>query len=238
MKIIPAGDAALILKAGEDISLATNTFIRQLYAAIEKLQIHGITEMVPTFNELTIYYDSALIRLNELKQSLQNLEKTAAAVELPKGWLWQIPVLYGGDEGPDLVELAKHVKLDIEYVISLHTAVDYYVFMLGFTPGFCYLGGLDNRIACPRKQTPGLKISAGSVGIAGNQTGIYPIASPGGWQIIGETPIRLFDPLAPNPFLIKSGDKVRFVRVQQNKFLKIKQAVEAGSFMPEKIPLI
>jgi KipI family sensor histidine kinase inhibitor len=233
MKIIPASDTALIIKAGDDISIATNTYVRQLYRAIECLNIHGINEMVPTFNELTIYYDPIQTDFRGLINCLHDLERNASVIDLPKGKLWRIPVQYGGEAGPDLDYLASHTGLDANEVIGLHASVDYHVFMLGFTPGFCYLGGLDPRLACPRKQTPSLKIAAGSVGIAGNQTGIYPIQSPGGWQIIGRTPIRLFDPLTENPFLIRAGDKLRFQQVDKSIFREIELAAEAGNFIPE-----
>jgi inhibitor of KinA len=143
-----------------------------------------------------------------------------------------IPVCYGGAFGPDLDFVAGHNKLSVQEVIDIHTSRPYQVYMLGFTPGFPYLGGMSERIAAPRLAQPRVAIPAGSVGIAGSQTGIYPIESPGGWQLIGRTPLRLFDPGSATPFLFAAGNYLRFTAIDADAFLEIRQQVESGSYAP------
>lgn len=145
--------------------------------------------------------------------------------DLYKERIVSIPVLYGGEVGPDLEYVAKHHGISPEEVIQIHSKNDYLVYMIGFAPGFPYLGGLDERIATPRKKTPRLQIAAGSVGIAGNQTGVYPLETPGGWQIIGRTPRKLFLPNQSPPTLLQSGDTIRFVPITPEEY-KVYQEVE------------
>ena len=137
------------------------------------------------------------------------------------GGLVELPVLYGGFCGPDLSFVAQHAGMTEQQIIDIHSAADYLIYMLGFTPGFPYLGGMDARIAVPRLSSPRVKIPAGSVGIAGEQTGVYPIASPGGWQIIGRTPLKLFDPGREQPFLLSAGQTVRFVPIDEAEYRRL-----------------
>ena len=144
--------------------------------------------------------------------------------------IFEIPTTYGGEYGPDIEFVAQHNNLTIEEVIDIHTSTNYLIYMLGFTPGFTYLGGLDKRIETPRLENPRTKIPAGSTGIAGKQTGIYPIESPGGWQLIGRTPVKLYDPFNDPPVILSAGDYVRFVRIDEEEFLRIKNEVEKGTY--------
>jgi inhibitor of KinA len=154
------------------------------------------------------------------------------AVAEPGGRLVRVPACYGGEFGPDLEEVSRHQGLDPEEVIALHSGATYRVYMLGFTPGYPYLGGLPARLAMPRLNVPRQLVKAGSIGIAGVQTGIYPVASPGGWRIIARTPLRLFDPSAATPFLFAAGDRVQFEPIDRQQFEEIAAAVAAGVYNP------
>ncbi len=211
----PAGDSAIIIKAGESISPEINRVIRSLLDRVTKAAIPGVTDFIPSYNELMICYDDSIISYVNLLSMLRSLEQSAGEERLLERAIIEVPVLY---DGPDLEEVAAHNKLTIKEVIELHSAPEYLVYMLGFTPGFCYLGGMDPKIATPRKATPRVKIPAGSVGIADMQTGIYPLDSPGGWQLIGRTPLRLFDPSKKPEFLFRIGDRLRFRPVTEQEF--------------------
>jgi KipI family sensor histidine kinase inhibitor len=142
----------------------------------------------------------------------------------------EIPVCYGGEYGPDLERIAAHAGLSTSEVIRIHSGRDYLIYMMGFLPGFCYLGGLDERIHTPRLSSPRLRIPAGSVGIGGSQTGIYPMDSPGGWQLMGMTPVKTYDPARETPILVEAGDYIRFVPVSEAEYFDIKAAVDAGTY--------
>jgi inhibitor of KinA len=229
LTFIPSGDAALILKAGDDISPGTNAVVRKLLHVIEQEKIEGVIDLLPSYNELMVAFDPLRLDLAEITRRLEILAGDMVHVELPPSRQVSIPVAYGGVYGPDLEEVAGRNGLHPEEVVRIHSSVDYLVYMLGFTPGFCYLGGMDKRIATPRKENPRLKIPAGAVGIAGSQTGIYPLESPGGWQLIGQTPLKMFDPERKNPFLVNQGDALRFEPVSHEQYLEIAGAVRSGS---------
>ncbi len=231
---IPSGDAAIILKAGDEISIPVNQVIRKLLIRIEEEKIPGITELIPSYNELMIIYDPCITGYLDLLARLHALERDAEAAILPEPETIVVPVLYGGETGPDLAEVTEANRLSEEEVIRIHSAGHYLVYMLGFTPGFCYLGGMDDRIATPRKASPRLKIPAGAVGIAGKQTGIYPIESPGGWQLIGRTPLRLFDPQRQPEFLFKPGDLIRFYPVNRETYDRITEEIRRGVYVVSK----
>ena len=144
--------------------------------------------------------------------------------------VFEIPVCYGGQYGPDLANIAEHAGLTEEEVVKIHSSKDYLIYMLGFLPGFCYLGGLDERIHTPRLANPRLKINAGSVGIGGSQTGIYPLDSPGGWQLMGMTPVKTYDPDREVPILLSAGDYIRFIPVDEEEYLRIKELVERDEY--------
>ena len=236
LKYIPSGDSAFIIKAGDVISEEVNLTVRKLLARIEKENIEGITDFIPSYNELMVCYDPAKIGYRRLLESLRACAADLQAMHLPPSEVVNVPVLYGGEAGPDLHHVADHNGLAARDVIRIHSSVDCLVYMLGFTPGFCYLGGMDKRIATPRQETPRLKIPAGSVGIAGEQTGIYPLESPGGWQLIGRTPLRLFNPESKPEFLFSAGDYIRFYSVDKDEFERIAAAVAAGTYQVRRIP--
>jgi len=173
---------------------------------------------VPAYSSLAVIYDPTLIDFGGVKRAVEGVEASAESFE---GELVEIPVVYGGEYGPDLEFVAKHSGLSVDEVIEIHSKPVYRVYFLGFLPGFAYLGGMDERIAAPRLERPRLKVPSGSVGIAGKQTGIYPIESPGGWRLIGRTPLRLFNPEKEPPTLLQPGDRVKFVPVDEYEFREL-----------------
>jgi KipI family sensor histidine kinase inhibitor len=236
LKYIPSGDSALIIKAGDVISEEVNLTVRKLLKRLEEENIQGITDFIPAYNELMVCYDPAKIGYRRLLESLRACAADPGAILLPPAEVVHVPVLYGGEAGPDLHHVAEHNGLAAEDVIRIHSSADCLVYMLGFTPGFCYLGGMDKRIATPRHETPRLKIPAGSVGIAGEQTGIYPFESPGGWQLIGRTPLRLFNPDSRPEFLFSAGDYIRFYPVDRDEYEQIAEEVAEGTYQVIRIP--
>lgn len=223
------GDRGVRVQLGTEISQETNDKIRSFTRLLEKEKITGVIEWIPTYTALSIYYDPAKVTFNELQEKLTKAYQHLAEVEIPPAEVMTIPVCYGGAFGPDLGFVAKHHGLSEEEVIQIHTGRDYLIYMMGFSPGFPYLGGMSQEIATPRLKTPRMKIPAGSVGIAGEQTGIYPSESPGGWQIIGQTPIELYNPAAKNPILLETGNYIRFQPVSLEEFEAIKQSINEAN---------
>ena len=218
VRFLPAGDAALTVEFGNRIALPLNRKVRALAAALEKAALAGVVEVVPTYRSLTIYYDPLSLSLADLRQSVERLLDRVEEIPLPAPRVVTIPTVYGGQFGPDLPFVAQHCGLTEEQVIRLHTRPTYHVYMLGFTAGYPYLGGMPKRLATPRLPSPRLRVPVGSVGIGGNQTGVYPVESPGGWRLIGRTPLTLFDPRWEVPALIRPGDQVKFVRITPDEY--------------------
>ncbi len=210
-RFLTAGDQSLLVEFGDEISPEANVLVNSLKHAIENAGLPGIRETVPTYRTLILYYDPLVVDLPGLKDALQKLSYRRDGQDTVAQSPVEIPVVYGGVSGPDLNLVAESHGLTPDEVVEIHISAVYTVYMNGFMPGFPYLGGLSPRIATPRLKTPRLKVPAGSVGIAGNQTGIYPSESPGGWQIIGRTPLRLFDPCKMPPALLPPGSEVKFV---------------------------
>ena len=178
-------------------------------------------------------YDPLVWKPGQLVDRLRKLEDDLSSVKLPAANVYHLPVTYGGKMGPDLPYVCQNASLTKEDVVRIHTGVAYLVYMLGFTPGFTYLGGMDEAIAMPRLATPRLKFPAGSVGIAGSQTGIYGVESPGGWRIIGRTPVKLFEPSSNPPVFLSPGDYVRFFAVTPEEYQDIAGKIEAGEYMAQ-----
>ncbi len=211
MRAAPLGDSALSLELGAGIDPQLNARVHALAAQLMAAPLPGVREVTPTYAALLVHYDPLLLDYAAVRDWALGL-----AVDLPEEVpglerVIEIPVRYGGEDGPDLDFVARHTGLTPAEVVRIHTSAEYRVYMMGFTPGFAYLGGLDARIAAPRLETPRTLIPAGSVGIAGLQTGIYPLASPGGWRLIGRSGLRLFDPAADPPCRLAPGDVVKFV---------------------------
>lgn len=236
IKYLIAGDGALVMEFGNSISEEINSRIRSMMAAVETKKIRGIIEMVPTYRSLMIHYDIFTVEYMELVAILQELEAQLDNIDLPLPQVIEIPTLYGGEWGPDIENVGRHNGLTIEEVIEIHSSREYLIYMLGFTPGFPYLGGMDEKIATPRLETPRTKIPGGSVGVAGGQTGIYPIDSPGGWQLIGRTPIPLYDPNRDKPILLKSGNYIRFKGINREEYQEIREALKSDKYQYKSYP--
>jgi len=213
----PVGDAALLVSFEQRIDEQINRRVHALASSLLREPIPGLGEAVPAYSSVLVHYDPLRISLSEVIQHINQLAYAPQADNLAARKLVEIPTVYGGSRGPDLEGLARKRALSVDEVIALHSRVEYQVYLIGFTPGFAYLGSVDERIASPRLETPRLSVKAGSVGIAGRQTGVYPVDSPGGWQIIGWTPVRLFDPQRTPPSLLEPGDRVRFVPISEKE---------------------
>ena len=231
VRFLFSGDSALVIEFGNEISVDINKKIRKMMDDIKKENIDGIVELVPTYCSLLINYDVLKIDystlVEKLKTFLNNNLETAEGEEVT---LVEIPTLYNDEFGPDLSYVAEYNKLSKEEVIKIHTGTDYLVYMLGFMPGFTYLGGMSEKIATPRLESPRLQIYPGSVGIAGKQTGMYPSMSPGGWRIIGRTPLKLYNPDSDTPVYISSSDYVRYVSISEEEYNEILKKVENNEY--------
>ena len=216
-----AGDKGLLVEYGDKIDPEINAKVRAISLSIEKADIDGVEEVIPTYRSILITYNPTKISFKDLKENIKNMEKNLSKVELPAPRTIEIPVVYGGEYGPDIEFVAKHNGLTVEEVIDIHSKGKYLIYMIGFTPGFPFLGGLSEKLFTPRLETPRVKVPAGSVGIANNQTGIYPIDSPGGWRIIGRTPIKLYDPSKDPPVILSPGDFIRFVPIDEEEYKKM-----------------
>jgi len=213
LKIQPLGEAAFAVTLGEAISLAASARVLALKRTILSASLPGVCEVVPAYTSLLVRFDPDRSDPKSLYDALTDLCFSAPASDSAAGNLVEVPVVYGGMFGPDLDDVSDHAGMTPDEVARLHAAGDYTVAFLGFLPGFPYLVGLDPRLACPRLASPRQTVPAGSVGIAGGQTGIYPLESPGGWRIIGRTSLKLFDPIGDQPTLLNPGDRVRFIPV-------------------------
>jgi len=217
-----SGDRAILVEYGDAIDPAVNERVRAMAALLKRSRPEGVEAVIPAYRNLSILYDPLVTSPDQILPRLRALEARLLEIEIPTPRIVEIPVLYGGEYGPDIGFVAEHSGLSVEEVIAIHAGTVYPIYMIGFTPGFCYLGGLDTRIHTPRRKTPRTLLPAGSVGIAEAQTGMYPVDSPGGWQIIGRTPLRLFVPERENPFLYEAGDRIRFVPVSDDEFHRIR----------------
>jgi len=212
------GDRSLIVEMGDRISREINRRVSALTLFLEENPIDGIIDIVPAYRSILIIYEPFRTDARKLKKGIDDMQEEALSIHLPDPETIEVPVVYGGKHGPDLELVARYHKITPEEVIRLHTAPTYHVYMIGFTPGFPYMGELPKSLDTPRKETPRTAIPEGSVGIAQRQTGIYPVVSPGGWQIIGRCPLSLFNPDQDPPALLKAGDKVKFSQIDEEDF--------------------
>jgi inhibitor of KinA len=217
-RIVPAGDAALVVEFEEKIDPAISARGAALAEALAAEPIAGVRDIVPGYRSVAVYFDPLRTDRQQLAGALERLAARTLQHETERRVPMEIPVCYGGECGPDLPAVAAFAGLAEADVVALHAGATYQVMMLGFTPGFAYMGVVDARIAAPRLETPRPRVARGSVGIAQEQTGIYPSDTPGGWRLIGRTPVRPFDLARPDPFLFRPGDQVRFVPIAQKEF--------------------
>jgi inhibitor of KinA len=218
-RVFPLGDTAVVIELGEEIDLATHEKVRAVAHLIDSSSLGGMVEYIPAFTTVTVIYDPLVTTYDRFAERVRTLlnESSPESATLEDRRV-DIPVCYGGDYGPDLDAVSSHTGLSTEEVVAIHGEPEYLVYMIGFAPGFPYLGGMSERLASPRRESPREKIPAGSVGIAGNQTGVYPIETPGGWQLIGRTPLRLFRPEKDEPSLLRTGDRVRFQAIERTEY--------------------
>jgi inhibitor of KinA len=218
------GDRAVLITLGESIDEATHRRVRAVTARIDADSPRGFVDRVPAFASVVVHYEPCLVEANRpsphdaFVAALQHILSDIRDDELPRARVVEIPVCYGGDLGPDIDDVARQHGIDAQEVIDIHVAGDYLVYMVGFMPGFAYLGGLSSRITTPRRQTPRMAVPAGTVGIGGEQTGVYPLVSPGGWNLIGRTPLKIFDITREEPALLATGDRVRFSSITRDEF--------------------
>ena len=234
-RFLNCGDKAILVEFGSTIDPKINQKVRHLMIAIQRANIAGIIETVPSYSTLLIYYNPLQIEPDHLREILHNLVQLKIEKAYYQPFTVEIPTVYGGEYGPDLEFIASTNNLRVNDVIQIHTSASYLTYMLGFIPGFPYLGGMSPWIAAPRLDTPRNKIPAGSIGIAETQTGIYPSDSPGGWRIIGRTPVKLFDPMNEPPALLHAGDYLTFVSITPEEFKEISEAVKQGTYVVKKI---
>ena len=230
VKILTAGDSSILIQFGNAIDPDINARIAATVQLMKEQHIEGVVDIIPAFCSLLINYDPRVISYEEMRTRMEKILSVEIAAGARKKKVFEIPVCYGGEFGPDLATIAEHAGLSEQEVIDIHTSTDYLIYMLGFLPGFTYLGGLDERIHTPRLANPRIRIPAGSVGIGGSQTGIYPMDSPGGWQLMGLTPVKTYDPDREVPILVEAGDYIRFVPVDRAEYERIKAEVEQGTY--------
>ena len=220
------GDKGLLVEYGDEINPEINHKVRAIKYALTENPLKGVVELIPTYRSLIFIYNPSETNPTELKEHLLALENKIIDIKIPPSKIVKIPVCYGGDLGPDIEFVAEYHHISVDKVIELHTEPEYQIYMLGFTPGFPFLGGLPKELHTPRQKTPRSRVPAGSVGIANGQTGIYSIDSPGGWQLIGRTPLKIFDQTRDNPFLFEAGDKLKFESITFEEYNRIKETNE------------
>lgn len=221
-KVIFSGDTSINVVFENVVSEKISNQVLSIAKLVERQHINGLVDIIPAYREVTFVFDPLVIDIASFKHFLEKqLNKMDGEIVDKKGTHYDIPVLYNDEVGLDLLEVAKYHGLSIEEVIHLHTAQAYRIYMLGFLPGFAYLGGLDAKLHTPRKNTPRLRIPAGSIAIGGEQTGYYPVDSPGGWQIIGQTPLVMFDSNLPE-IKLHAGDRMKFYAIDKLEFQKLK----------------
>jgi KipI family sensor histidine kinase inhibitor len=230
-RCLAAGDCAVTVELADEISPEINARVRALSSALAEQQLPAILDIVPTYRSLLVNFDPLRLDIGELESRILALVAASVVPDSTRR-IVQIPVLYGGEYGPDLEFVARHAGLTPAEVATIHAGTDYLVYMMGFNTGFPYLGGMSPRIAAPRLEAPRTRIPAGSVGIAQQQTGIYPVDSPGGWQIIGRSPVRLFDPNREPPVAIEAGDFIRFVPVDGAEYERLEELVRSDRYQP------
>jgi KipI family sensor histidine kinase inhibitor len=232
-----AGESHLVVEFGRIIDPKLNRHVHNLARKLEELALPGFVECIPSYRSLLISFDPLLLSGEKLMAVCEELVLQARSLDQDDPLVIEVPTLYGGEGGPDLQDVATLVGLSVDEVIAIHSSAAYQVYMIGFMPGYPYLGGLDERLAVPRLKVPRTKVRGGTVAIAEKQAGIYSVTSPGGWRLIGHTPLRLYTPEVDPPCLLKAGNFVRFRPVSQEEYLAISAAISEGDYRPVTYPL-
>lgn len=234
-RIVACGDSALSIELSDEIDEDINARVIALAADLTERPVDAITEMVPTYRSLLVLYDPSIRRAQALRSELESRLRAALPGSRPAR-RFVVPVVYGGEAGLDLAALADMKDLSVDELVAIHAAAEYRVYMIGFAPGFAYLGGLPEILHTPRLATPRQRIEAGSIGIGGRQASINSVPGPSGWRYIGRTPLRLFDPARSEPFLLGAGDRVRFRPIGPEEAAALDEAVAAGKIAVEPEP--
>ena len=233
--MLVASEYGLVVEFGMVITPEINALAQYLTRLLNSKEREGIIEVIPTYRSVMINFDPLRITRSDLsefiRQALSEIKPQDIKRHSPK--IVHVPVCYGGVLGPDLEFVARHTGLSAKKVIEIHTSKPYLVYMLGFTPGFPYLGGMSDKLAVPRRQKPRVKIPGGSVGIGGSQTGFYPIESSGEWWLVGRTPLKAFNAKSINPFLFSAGDYLHFDDITVDEYFNMRREVEAGTYIAE-----
>lgn len=238
VELFYAGEQGLVVEFGKDVDKTVNHKVHNLTKKLINKANKAILEIVPTYRSLLVYFDPIIMKRKDLIAQVENLLMSEdwelpSAEKAEKAKTVHIPVCYQEKFAPDLAFVAEYNKISADEVVRIHTSTPYLVYMLGFTPGFPYLGGMSPKIATPRLDKPRVQIPAGSVGIAGSQTGFYPIESPGGWRLIGRTPVKAFNPVTTNPFLFAAGDYLQFEPISVEEYNHIRKQVDIGKYLPK-----
>ena len=236
VRFLSAGDRALVVEFGDRIDRMLSDAVLRLDASLRSCIINGVVETVPTFRSLMVHYDPLVTSRADLERAITSL-LDREPVSRAAATLWHVPVCYEGELAPDLAEVARLTGLAPGEVVALHSGTRYHVYMLGFLPGFPYMGDLPHQLALPRRADPRVRVPAGSISIATTLTAIYPYESPGGWHLLGTTPIRLFDCGRARPALLAPGDAVLFEPIDAAAFASIKERVESGRYEVASEPI-
>ena len=232
MRFLPAGDLAVSAELGEEISAEVNTRVRALEYLVDQKALPGVVETVPSYRSLLVYYDPSVVGYDALCAQLAALAEQATTTAMPPAREVELPCCYEGELGTDLEAAAARLGLSVDELVRLHAGAEYLVYFIGFTPGLPYMTGVPERLTIPRLDTPRVKVPAGSVAIGGTQCCIYSVESPGGFWLLGRTPVRLYDPDAAEPILLRPGDRVRFHQIDRREFDDVAARVAAGRFRP------
>ena len=236
-KFIWAGESHLLVEFGRELNPVDNKKVHCLADNLSRRPPEGFVECIPAFGSLLISFDPLRLTGDDLIGHCRSLLREEGSIITPTPIVVEIPVLYGGEQGPDLCDVAEATGLSEDDVVKIHTATPYLIYMMGFMPGYPYLGGLDSRIGVPRLKTPRTKVPAGSVAIAERLTGIYSVESPGGWRLIGRTPVAIYMPRENPPALLRAGQYVRFCAIDAKEYALIDSQSRSGTFVPNTYPL-
>lgn len=229
VRFLAAGDTAVIVEFGDRIDRVVSDRVLRLSELVRAANLPGVVETVPTFRSLMVHYDPLATTSAHLNAALEKLVDSSRGEAQPVK-LWRIPACYATSHAPDLAEVAQRTGLGIEEIIRLHSSTRFQIYMIGFVPGFPYMGDLPQPLVLPRRADPRIRVPAGSIAIATTMTAIYPLESPGGWHLIGATPIRLFDLRQPRPALLSPGDALRFEPISASEYEAIRAAVAADAY--------
>lgn len=232
-KILPAGDQALVVELGDGVDPALNDRVHRLDRLVAEAALPGVVETVPTYRSLLVTFDPLATDADTLAASLRQLASAGGGTDGRRGRRWILPVCFGGAHGEDLEEVARRTGLTAERVIELHCAADYRVYMLGFSPGFSYLGGLPEALHLPRRENPRMRTPAGSIMQGGAQAALSPVEMPSGWHLLGRTPIKGFDVRRDPPFLLAPGDRVRLTPIDAATYDRLAAEADRTDLMPD-----